>query len=173
MFSTNGHYKERVATIGGTFDTLHAGHKDYIRLAFEYAERVVIYLNSDEYSNGRKHYSVRPYEFRAEQLKTFIQELGGENRYEIRRLYSFPEDVKNDYLNDSDLKDNANIAIVSPEYYNYFLEINSERQARYMSSILILVKPRKLDKNNKDISSSVIRELISENRFVDMESSLV
>jgi cytidyltransferase-like protein len=163
--------KERIATIGGTFDTLHSGHKEYIRLAFEYADRVLIYLNSDEYTNGKKHYSVRPYEFRFEQLKTFIRDIGCESRCEIRRLYNFPEDVKNDYLTDANLKEKINIAIVSPEYYDYFLEINREREARYMNSILILVKPRKLDHNNKDISSSMIRNYDIEKHLLCIESS--
>jgi len=157
--TTNG-ARERIATIGGTFGILHEGHKEYIQLAFEYVDRVLIYVNSDEYTNGKKHYSVHPFEHRVDQLKAFIKQIGCENRCEIHRLNNLKE-LETDYLETEDLKEKIYMAIVSPEYYDFFLRLNNAREARGMNSILILVKPRKRD-NGNDISSSLIRHLKGE-----------
>ncbi len=169
MFSGNG--QERIATIGGTFDVLHIGHKEYIRLAFEYADRVLIYVNSDKYTNGKKHYSVRSYEYRVTRLTNFIREIGCENRYEIRCLHRL-EQLEADYLETDGLRDKIFMAIVSPDYYDFFLNINRIREARRMKSFLILVKLRKLDNENKDISSSLIHNLTNIDHAPNIELSL-
>jgi pantetheine-phosphate adenylyltransferase len=169
MFSGNG--QERIATIGGTFDVLHIGHKEYIRLAFEYADRVLIYVNSDEYTNGKKHYSVRSFEYRVERLKDFIREIGCENRYEIHCLHKL-EQLEIDYLETDGLGNKIYMAIVSPDYYDFFLNINHIREARGMKSFLILVKLRKRDNENKDISSSLIHNLANLHHAPNLELSL-
>lgn len=158
--NTNRHqgngYPERIVTVGGTFDTLHPGHKDYIQLAFEHADRVLIYVNSDEYINGKKLYSVLSYEARVAELMNFIREIECENRCEIRCLHKL-EELEIDYLENDNLRNKIYMAIVSPEYYDFFLKINNIREARGMKSFLILVKLRKRDDWNEDISSSLIR----------------
>jgi pantetheine-phosphate adenylyltransferase len=149
--------QERIATIGGTFDTLHTGHKEYIRLAFEYADRVIIYVTSDEYVNGKKKYSVRPYASRVEELEYFIQSIECDNRYQIRCLHN-QDELINDYLKRPDLKEKIYMAIVSPEYYDFFLELNRLREAQGLKSFLILVKPRSYNPLNNDISSYEVRK---------------
>ncbi len=161
QFQQNG-YQDRIATIGGTFDTLHTGHKEYIRLAFEYADRVLIYVSSDEYANRRKNYRVRSYQFRVKRLTNFIREIGCENRYEIRCLHRLGN-LETDYLENDDLKDKICMAIVSPAYYKFFLRINLDRVAQGMKSFLILVKFRTRDQNNNDLSSHVIRHSLIKN----------
>lgn len=156
MFRGNGHQK-LIVTIGGTFDTLHKGHKEYIRLAFEYADRVLIYVNSNEYVKPKKSYDVRPYRLRVKRLKNFISKIGiSEERYEIRQLNTVAQ-VKNDYL-----KEDIHIAIVIPEYYAMFRRINQQRMAKGKQGILILVKERTRDHKNGDLSSTEIhRRLIA------------
>lgn len=150
---------EHIATIGGTFDVLHLGHKEYIRLAFENADRVLIFVTSDDYSDHDKLYSVRPYSFRVQQVISFVRDIGCENRCEIRCLNSLQQ-LEIDFIEVDDLRKNIKMAIVSPEYYNLFLRINYLREQLGMRSFLILVKPRKRDKKNSDISSSVLQEYI-------------
>lgn len=158
MFRENGH-EERLVTIGGTFDTLHTGHKAYIRLAFEYADRVLIYVTSDEYINGKKNYAVRPYSYRVDKLEGFIQEIECENRYRIRCLHS-QDDLITDFIEKPDLKKNLYMTIISSEYYDLFFEINRTREEKGIKSFLILVKPRSLNPTNSDISSHEVRELL-------------
>ena len=149
---------ESIATIGGTFDTLHPGHKEYIQLAFEWVERVLIYVSSDEYCNGKKKYKVRPFELRVKELEEFIKTLGCEKRYEICRLNTH-EQLMADYFDNPNLHERIHIAIVSPEYYDFFHAINCERKERGMRTFLILVKERKCNgENNKEYSSTKIRK---------------
>ena len=89
----------RVATIGGTFDGLHAGHKEYIRLAFEFADNVTIYVKSDEYDQ-RKKFRVMTYEYhkRINDIKGFLHSIGVDKvRYRLRELLNLSE-LENDYL---------------------------------------------------------------------------
>jgi len=159
MFRENGH-AEHLVTIGGTFDTLHVAHKTYIRLAFECADRVLIYVTSDEYVNGKKSYSARPYAYRVDKLEGFIQELECEKPYHIRCLRS-QNDLINDFIEKPDLKENLYMVIISPEYYDLFLDINRMREAKGSKSFLMLVKPRSLNPTNNDISSHEVRKILN------------
>lgn len=148
--------KTRIVTIGGTFDTLHKGHKEYIRLAFQFADRVLIYVNSDKYVHEKKDYSVRPYETRVKKLKDFIEELRFENRCEIRCLQNH-EELEYDYLEDKNIRNNIYMAVVPPEYYDCFLKLNYSREMHGMQPFLILIKLRKRNFKNVEFSSSMIR----------------
>ncbi len=162
---------ERIVTIGGTFDELHRGHKEYIRLAFEFATRVIIYVNSnqfnsDQFTNGKKKYLAHPYAHRLEKLREFLQEIEQEMEEEnaLHRKYcqikelNHVDDVKKDYLENPELQE-VYMAIVSPEYYHSFVELNRARAARGLPSFLILVKHRTRDLQ-QDISSTLIREVL-------------
>lgn len=145
----------RIATLGGTFDTLHHGHKDYIQLAFEFAQYVIIYIKTDAYVNGKKSYQVRPYQERYEKLAEFVKQIGCQTKCEIRP-HGNTDDFVTDYLNEFTQRDVLYIAMVSPEYYEKFLAINRLRESKGMSSILLIVKSRLRDGNN-DLSSSAVR----------------
>lgn len=150
-------HPERIATIGGTFDTLHAGHKEYIRLAFEFAERVWIYVSTDDFANKQKKYLVRPYEVRVEKLAEFLHQNVDCHRYQIRRLQRM-EELQQDYLEAPELREHIHMAIVSPEYYDYFQELNAMREARGLKSFLTLVKRRTLTMDRRDLSSFEVRK---------------
>lgn len=149
--------QERIATIGGTFDTIHIGHKEYIQLAFEYSDHVLIYVSSDNYIAGRKNYGSKPYRIRVQLLKEFIREIGYEKRCEIRLLET-QQNLENDLLNEK-----IDIVIISPEYYDFFLKINYKRESKGMRSFLILVKTR-THFQGIDISSKVTRCMLPKNR---------
>lgn len=155
MSASGNGVHERIVTIGGTFDTLHHGHKEYIRLAFEFATRVIIYVNSDLFIAGKKTYPVHNYQERVENLQQFLQNLGDTNQYQIKKLNSL-EDLKKDYLENPNLTE-VFMAIVSPEYYQDFLELNHAREALGLRNFLILVKQRTRDFQYQDISSTRVR----------------
>jgi len=159
---TNGHqgngYPERIVTGGGTFDTLHAGHQEYIRTVFEYAGRVLLYVSSDKYAKAKKVYEVRPYHLRVKRLEKFIiNKLGiTRDRYEIRQLNTLAQ-IKNDFLNED-----IHIALIVPEYYALLRRINKERMDHGKKGILILVKERTRDHKNGDLSSTAIHRRLLE-----------
>jgi len=74
---------EKVA-VGGTFDTLHRGHKALLSKAFEIGEKVVIGLSSDEFASKMcKPHKTAAYAERLKELKTFLKKRGLGNRAEI------------------------------------------------------------------------------------------
>lgn len=152
----NDSKQQRIATIGGTFDTLHAGHKEYIRLAFEFVERVWIYVSTDEHANSRKRYVVQPYEDRVEKLEEYLDQNVESSRYQIRRLRNMDE-LQRDYLETPELRENLFLAVVSPEYYDFFQDLNGKREARGLHSFLTLVKRRTLTADKRDLSSFEVR----------------
>ncbi len=162
--NTNGHqgngYPERIVTGGGTFDTLHLGHQQYLRTAFEYADRVVLYVSSDKYAKAKKVYEVRPYHLRVKRLEKFIiNKLGiTQDRYEIRQLNTLAQ-IKDDLLNED-----IHIALVVPEYYALLRRINKARMDHGKKGILILVKERTRDQKNGDLSSTAIHHSLIEQR---------
>jgi len=151
--------QRHIASVGGTFDTLHPGHKEYLLLAFEFADRVMIYVSSDEYCKNKKQYEVRQYATRVQELKDFLVEHNLQNRCEIRCLYH--QDVLIvDYLSNPDLGEKIDMAIIGPEYCDFFRELNCKRKELGMRNFLILIKERVYYKNDstKDISSFKIRK---------------
>jgi pantetheine-phosphate adenylyltransferase len=150
--------KRRVATIGGTFDALHRGHQEYIKAAFEKADRVIIYVSTNEYLQQRKtkNYQVKLYEERYEQLKSFVKQLGCENRCEIRP-HNKEDDFSVAYLNEFTRPDTEYMALVSPEYYERFSKIDQLRKAKGLPSIELVKQPRFRDENNTELSSGAIR----------------
>jgi cytidyltransferase-like protein len=159
--------KERIATVGGTFDTLHQGHKEYIKLALDFSDYTIIYLSTNEYLNGKIHgkkaYQVRPYKERFSRLAEFVEQINCQYKCEIR-----PHDKEDDflvaYLNEFTRHDALYIAMVSPEYYEKFFEINQLRENIGLNSILLFVKPR-LRTGNNDLSSGTIRSRLEPPSF--------
>jgi cytidyltransferase-like protein len=156
---SNQNRQKRIVTVGGTFDTLHQGHKEYIKLAFEFSDYVIIYISTNEYLNskktGRKNYQVRPYEERYNKLAEFVKEIGCENKCEIRR-HNHEDDFKTAYLNEFTQRDVIYMSMISPDYYDRFREVNRLRENNGMNGILLIIKPR-YRVGNIDLSSSSIR----------------
>jgi len=74
----------KVVAVGGTFDELHKGHKTLLKTAFDYGEKVLIGLCTDEFAGKlRKNHEVAPYEDRARELMSFLNDLGVSHRAEI------------------------------------------------------------------------------------------
>lgn len=73
--------------VGGTFDSLHRGHKVLLERAFEVGEKVVIGLTSDEFvSKMGKPHKTAPYNQRLRELQTYLEKNGLAQRAEIVAL---------------------------------------------------------------------------------------
>lgn len=57
---------------GGTFDTLHAGHKALLRKALKSGKRILIGLCTDGFARRRKGYKVQGYAERKRALESFL-----------------------------------------------------------------------------------------------------
>src|ERR1700730_6805024 len=51
-----------IATIGGTFQAMHLGHRQYLKLALRLADIVHISLTSDHYASTLKNYPVASFD---------------------------------------------------------------------------------------------------------------
>jgi cytidyltransferase-like protein len=73
--------------VGGTFDSLHRGHKVLLERAFEVGEKVVIGLTSDEFvSKMGKPHKTAPYNQRFRELQAYLEKNGLAQRAEIVAL---------------------------------------------------------------------------------------
>ena len=151
-------YPKRIATIGGTFDALHNGHKSYIELAFEFADEVILYLTTPDYVEWRKSYQISTFEQRARRIRDFAASRGWGDQLKIRK-HKTRDDFLHDFLQEFTSEHVRYIAVISPEYYNRFLEINAEREKRGLEGVLLMVKPRHRERlaNGKlvELSSTV------------------
>lgn len=138
---------EQIAIIGGTFDVLHEGHKDYIKLAFDFADTVYIMLTSDNYSF--KSYKIKPFIKRLDALVAFLEE-------KCYRFYQIFKMSNHRFLCDFCLKNEITLAIVIPEYYYLMESINDLRIKNNLKPFYILVKRRGRDYNGNNLSSSQI-----------------
>ena len=141
----------KLATIGGTFDTLHQGHKDYISIAFHAAESVHIFLASDDYAKYKKTYLPHSYIERKNKLEDFLALKGWAGRYQI---FLLEEEVK---MKECVLHENYEIAVVEPAYIDFFVKINQQRELEKKAPLFFVYKNRTLDMHGKDMSSTSLR----------------
>ncbi len=141
-----------IACIGGTFDALHAGHKEYIQMAFAAADFVLIYLASNRCVQREKKYDVRSYRDRCKRLKNYLTESNiAPDRYQIRQIKS------RNQLENELAEENVHKAVVVAEYTDMIKRINERRKANNLHPIQMLIKDRTRDELHHDISSTEMR----------------
>lgn len=150
--SSKNERSKTIASIGGTFDVLHQGHKDYIKMAFASADFVWIYVTAGQCAARVKKYDVRPYKSRVECLKAFLKLSGiKKDSYKIKQIRT-----ENQLIDELVIGD-IHKAIVPPEYQYLFDQINQKRSLNGQKKITVVIKKRSIDKNNSDISSTSFR----------------
>lgn len=149
----------RTAIIGGTFNAMHQGHKDYIKLAFDFADEVFLLLATDEYAKRCKKYPVTPYEMRKNYLENYIFEINGSKPHRI-----FEMDSECSLIRFCSEK-NITMAIIIPEYYVLFQKINRIREDEGKSPLLLIVKERTKTSEGFKLSSTLISNLKCDQRI--------
>ena len=137
-------YPFATITMGGTFNALHVGHKQYLEIGCRIAERAIVHVTTDAFAYILKPYKVKSYEERVAALERFLTSLG--RTAEFRALDS------NEQIRDFCVDCDVSIALVEPAYLALFQDINIERRLRRLSEMYILVKPRTMI-DGADVSS--------------------
>jgi len=131
--------------VGGTFETLHKGHRALLKKAFNLG-KVVIGLTSNSFARKMKKRKVADFQIRKKQLTDFI----------LKNFSAKPEIVKIENKFGFTRLKNFDFIAVSPETYSTALEINKERKRRKRKPIKIVKINFVLAEDKKPISSTRI-----------------
>ena len=140
-----------IGSIGGTFNILHEGHKDYIKTAFRFCEFVYIMLTTNKYT--QKKYQVKSFNLRKKQIVEYLKSLNIK-----RNKYKFIKIDNTKSLIGFMTKTNINLVITSHEYYPLMKLINDIKIIKKLKPFLILIKERLgisttqlIEKNNNEM----------------------
>jgi pantetheine-phosphate adenylyltransferase len=149
-----------VVAIGGTFDHLHLGHESLILKAFQYGERVVIGVTSDEFLRRSGKSGIQPLETRLDKLKDFLIE----NELIGRASLIILEDPYGPIVRDPTIEG----IVVSKETLPKAEEANRMRAVKGVSQMAIHFINYVLASDKQLISSTRIR-----NKEIDEKGNLI
>jgi cytidyltransferase-like protein len=142
---------DNVAT-GGTFDEIHAGHKELLMTAFKLGRLVLIGVSSDRFAavkKGKNRLSHR-FEARIARLAQFIDREFGKVNFEIKEL--------NDDFGPTITDRNIQALVVSEETEHRGHEINRIRAEKGFEPLIIVTVAMLKAEDGRSLSSSRIRE---------------
>lgn len=150
-------YQFKHIVVGGTFDLLHAGHKAFIKTAFNLASFVSIGMTTDEFNKNRNKETFQDQSTREKNLANYLAKQNFTNRSQA----IFINDVFGISLN----KDIDAIIVTSETAKNADI-INKKRKQLNRSLLKIVRLPHLKGSDGKIISSTRIRngEIDSEGR---------
>ncbi len=134
------------AVLGGTFSSLHIGHKALIEEAFRVADEVIIGLTTDSYLKLHKYYSAPRYSYRKARLENYLRKFSGSYRIE-------PLDSK---YGKTLSGTNYDFIVVSDETRKTALEINEKREEAGLKSMKVVSVPIVLAEDLFPLSSTRI-----------------
>ena len=146
--------------IGGTFNTLHKGHRVLLDKAFEKAgKNGTVYIGLSEGDLVKKKKYLKPLTERKKALEDYLLSKGYDKQSMIIPIH-------NKY--GITLDEDFDLIIISPETKKIAEEINAKRKSMGKKPILIELVPYVLAKDNKPISSTRIL-----NKEIDREGNLL
>ncbi len=139
-----------VAT-GGTFDEIHAGHRELLIRAFKLGRYVLIGVTSDNFAEAKKGKNRLRHRFetRVERLVQFIHHEFGNVKFEIKEL--------NDDFGPTGLDRNLQALVVSEETEPKGHEINRIRLSKGFDPLVIVIVTMLKAEDGRPLSSSRIR----------------
>jgi pantetheine-phosphate adenylyltransferase len=139
-----------VAT-GGTFDEIHAGHRELLIRAFSLGRSVIIGVSSDSFAAARKGKNRLRHRFeaRVERLEQFIHNEFGNVNFEIREL--------TDDFGPTSWDRNLQALVVSEETEPKGHEINRIRSRKGFDPLVIITVSMLKAEDGRPLSSSRIR----------------
>lgn len=154
--------KFKTAGVGGTFDTIHKGHRVLLLKAFEVGDRVLIGISSDAFVKrmGKPH-KTAPYAQRLSELMSFLSE---------NRLNEKAEVLQIDDLYGGLLSPNTPVEalVVSEETELNAREVNRRRRMEGLREFEIIVVEMVPAENHDIVSTTRIRR-----REIDREGHVL
>ncbi|HYB67545.1 MAG TPA: pantetheine-phosphate adenylyltransferase [Candidatus Acidoferrales bacterium] len=140
----------RVVAMGGTFDSLHRGHRKLLRQAFAVGRKVMIGVTSDDFGRTlHKPHKLDPYERRKNDLERLLASWGVLSRARIVPL--------NDRWGPTVRVSGIDALVVSRRTVKTAYEINAKRKANGMKPLAISLIDLILAEDKRPISSTRIR----------------
>jgi cytidyltransferase-like protein len=152
----------RLASIGGTFNALHDGHRKYIKSALQLADDVHIFIADDDYAQKRKPYTPHPLGKRRRALRKYILALHSGERVITQDLRCV-EDIETYVRATKDL----DVVVTERDYFNWFDEWNEYRKKDGRRCYDILCKERTTVLGT-NLTSSLLAEFEAVDRHTDM-----
>ena len=141
--------KHRGIAVGGTFDTIHAGHRNLIERAFSTGAFVFIGLTSDEYVSKAGKKIEHDFQTRKAQLESFLLKNYPSTKYIIVRL--------DDRFGPGIFTSSVEAIVVSTETLPVVEEANKRRRSVGLPDLKVEVVPISLAEDGKRISGTRIR----------------
>lgn len=142
--------KHKTVVCGGTFDLFHRGHESFLTQVFIQADKVIIGLTSDLYTNKFKEGISETLKTRKNNLLRFLSSKNFQDRAEIVAI----NDIYGPLL---DKKTEADVIAVTPQTKRAATGINKERENLGLKPLRILVLGMDLAQDGGLISSTRIR----------------
>ncbi len=135
--------------IGGTFDGLHDGHKEFIRKAFILGDKVLICLTSDDMAKKKQHSEkIENYENRKRKLEEFLKSNDWLGKADIVKIEDpFTEGLRPELTH----------IVVSHETIRNAEKINAMRKENRINELGIIKIKWVLGEDGKPVSDARIR----------------
>lgn len=144
------HKMYRVVAMGGTFDSLHRGHRKLLRQAFAVGHRVIIGITSDDFARSlHKPHKLDVYNRRRKDLERLLASWGVLSRARIVPL--------RDRYGPTVRASGIDALVVSRRTLKTAYEINARRKARGLKLLAINPIDLILADDKRPISSTRIR----------------
>ena len=144
------HKMYRVVAIGGTFDSLHRGHRELLREAFAVGRKVMIGITSDDFARSlHKPHKLDLYIRRKKDLERLLSTWGVLSRARIVPLH--------DRCGPTVIVSGIDALVVSRRTVKTAYEINAKRKANGLKPLTINPIDLVLAEDKRPISSTRIR----------------
>jgi cytidyltransferase-like protein len=152
----------RQASIGGTFNALHDGHRKYIRTALQLADDVHVFIADDDYARERKPY--KPYSLakRLGALRAYTRALHCSERI-ITQVLRRVEDIETYVRASRDL----DVVVTERDYFDWFDEWNEYRKKDGRRYYNILCKER-----TTVLGANLTSSMLAEIQSVDSDTDI-
>ncbi len=136
---------------GGTFDHFHKGHREFLKMALNLGEKLILGLTSDNYAKNKPlSFAIEQYKVRKNIVEKFLKD---------NKLFRKVEIVEINDVFGPTLSENfrADAIIVAEKSISGAEIINEQRRKEGLSEFKIVIHPTVLGQDGKQISSFRIR----------------